>query len=451
MRKRKIFSTIIYLLIIFAILYGVNAVFTKFGFADYLKARYNDNAKTFFYRDEKEKYSNQNSYCIYSKEYNDAIFYKKIKVEPNTAYKISCMVKTDNVATQKDISMAGANISILESTEKSRSVVGTQDWQKLELMFDSNDREEVCIAFRLGGYEDNAKGKAWFSDIKLEKGYIDGSTDWNFICFIFKNVDVNIDGENIKLSMSDEDVYIIEENLERFEDSIYELSHGKMTAIYETYIIEEPVSNISYDEEHGYYIDPLDIKDIIEPYLKKDDYDYIFSAVRLGDVNKHIEIPVNDWIGLGGMDYLGIGFSNIRLPNDKNSHMYKYNVRVNTFPEEVFIHEFIHTLERILKDSNYDIPALHDYEKYGYKSESKVGLKKWYEDYMNCEIKDNEQYIGLDDIVFTKKPMHRKNFEYTTELEFDKDTNNLIIRTVMFVEKMGREIQLIKQTIEEQY
>lgn len=40
------------------------------------------------------------------------------------------------------------------------------------------------------------------------------------------------------------------------------------------------------------------------------------------------------------MDYYGIGFSNIRLPNDSKSYIYKYDSRINAFPEEVFLHEF---------------------------------------------------------------------------------------------------------------
>ena len=37
----------------------------------------------------------------------------------------------------------------------------------------------------------------------------------------------------------------------------------------------------------------------------------------------------------GGMDYYGIGFSNIRLPNEEKSYIYKYKTGVNQFPEEV--------------------------------------------------------------------------------------------------------------------
>ena len=70
------------------------------------------------------------------------------------------------------------------------------------------------------------------------------------------------------------------------------------------------------------------------------------------------------------MDYYGIGFSNIRLPNEEKSYIYKYKTGVNQFPEEVFLHEFLHTLERNAKEYGYERPELHDYEKYGYKNET---------------------------------------------------------------------------------
>lgn len=127
------------------------------------------------------------------------------------------------------------------------------------------------------------------------------------------------------------------------------------------------------------------------------------------------------------MDLYGIGYSNIRLPNDSSSYIYTYNSYINTFPEEVFIHEFLHSLERILQERNYDIPNLHDYEKYGYKEEKVIGLKNWYKDYMNCNIKTDEgKLIGLNDVVYTLTPPAESDFKYSTEIDFDKETGNVI-------------------------
>ena len=130
------------------------------------------------------------------------------------------------------------------------------------------------------------------------------------------------------------------------------------------------------------------------------------------------------------MDLYGIGYSNIRLPNDKSSYIYIYNPQINTFPEEVFIHEFLHSLERILKERNYEIPNLHDYEKYGYEVQKLVGLREWYADYMCCNIKTNTgNNVGLDEIVYKLTPPAESDFRYSIEMEFNKEPDNLIEET----------------------
>lgn len=127
------------------------------------------------------------------------------------------------------------------------------------------------------------------------------------------------------------------------------------------------------------------------------------------------------------MDYLGIGYSNIRLPNNTANYIYTYDTRINLFPEEVFVHEFLHSLERTLQEYNYDIPELHDYNKYGYKEQKLIGLKDWYEVYMKNEIKTQTgKKIGLDPIVYKLKPVHKSNFTYSTEVDFVKEPQNII-------------------------
>ena len=120
------------------------------------------------------------------------------------------------------------------------------------------------------------------------------------------------------------------------------------------------------------------------------EYDHIFVVVRFGDSLHQNEIKVKDWIGLGGIDYYGIGFSNIRLPDKESSYLYQYDASRNTFPEEVWVHEFLHSLERTQKEYGYSVPALHDNEKYGYQNQRLVGLFEWYKDYMRKNITDNE-------------------------------------------------------------
>lgn len=182
--------------------------------------------------------------------------------------------------------------------EETEGITGTTDWQKVEFLFNSKDREEIKIGFRLGGNQDDSKGTAWFSDFSLEEGSLNNSKTWNFACFIFKNVDVEIEGKQEKISMSLNDIDVINRDIERFGKACKELSNNNMEVSYDIYEIDIPISSVTYSETYGYYIDPKDVKDIIKEYLNKKEYDHIFACAKLGDKNKGIEIPVNDWIGL---------------------------------------------------------------------------------------------------------------------------------------------------------
>ncbi len=144
------------------------------------------------------------------------------------------------------------------------------------------------------------------------------------------------------------------------------------------------------------------------------------------------------------MDYYGIGFSNIRLPNDSRSYIYKYNPRVNTFPEEVFLHEFLHSLERNAQEYGYERPELHDYEKYGYRNELLEGQKKWYTDYMNKKIETTEGYIGLPEEIYTLKPAKSSDFKSSYEInDVFKQSENIIEEIIEIFENLGRKIQLM--------
>ena len=140
------------------------------------------------------------------------------------------------------------------------------------------------------------------------------------------------------------------------------------------------------------------------------------------------------------MDYYGIGFSNIRLPNDSKNYIYKYNTRINTFPEEVFLHEFLHSLERTAKEYGYEIPELHDYLKYGYEEEKLIGQKKWYTDYMNKNINSENGKIGLPEEVYKLKPAKESNFRYSEKINEFKEPENIIEEVQQIWKQLSRKI-----------
>lgn len=126
------------------------------------------------------------------------------------------------------------------------------------------------------------------------------------------------------------------------------------------------------------------------------------------------------------MDYRNIGYSNIRLPKNDKDYTYKYDYRANTFPEEVFIHEFLHTLERNAQEYGFEIPALHDSSRYGYQSEPFIRLKNWYQDYMNQKIQYQGNQIGLPEELYTIKPVKTSNFEFTNTIDVFAEPDSIL-------------------------
>lgn len=421
MRKSRSFvGRVLYYFIVFILLIGVYKAYGLYkenNFNEYIRSEHTLGYAE-FKRDNKVKYSDMSSYRITNKEFNDAMFSKKVKVSPNTPYKVTCMVKTKDVVTENEPSLAGAQIVIGDTVERSNAITGTSDWTKLEFLFNSKNREEVDIGFRLGGYDDNVKGTAWFSDFTLEAGSENESTDWNFACFFFDEINAKIESngttKEVKTIMQDYDYYTMKNDMERFIDTCENLSNGLMTAEFDMFRISEPITSLSYDEQNGYYVGPKDVYTHIQKYLKEKEYDHIFVCMNLGDANNGISSDMTKWIGLGGMDYLQIGFSNVHIPMEDKEYLYHFEYNKNEFPEEVFIHEFLHTLERNAMENGYNIPELHDNEKYGYKETSLNGLKDWYRAYMTSTIKGN---IGLPKEVYKTKPVQPSDMEFSYSLK----------------------------------
>lgn len=427
MGQGKFIKNLIYIIIIVILLIILYKVYTSNNFNEYIRAEFNAGV-SHFSRDSEVKYSNMNSYRIDNPEFNDAMFFKTIKVVPNTSYKVTCMVKTDSVVNKTENTDAGAHICINDSTEKSDNVTGTSDWTKLEFVFNSKNREEVSIGFRLGGNFDNSTGTAWFSDISIEVGASNEDKNWKFLCLLFKETDVTLTENNkhYNFKLSYEDIEDMKACMNRFKYSMKELSNNKMNVSYDIKEVDIPISSMSHDDENGYFVAPYDVREVLDEYIKQGKYDHIFIAFRTGGTNQEEQIPVNSWIGLGSMEYRNIGFSNIRLPNSASNYIYKYDESVNVFPEEVFVHEFLHTLERNAEEYGYERPELHNNERYGYSDMKLTGLKQWYADYMNKKIKISQgEYIGLPEEIFTKKPSKTSDFEYSRQLDYFKEPSNI--------------------------
>ena len=73
----------------------------------------------------------------------------------------------------------------------------------------------------------------------------------------------------------------IKNTINRFANSCNTLSEGKMQAECDIYEINEPLTQLSYDEEFGYYIAPENVEKYIKETIQNNNYDHIFVVVRL--------------------------------------------------------------------------------------------------------------------------------------------------------------------------
>ncbi|OQB24762.1 MAG: putative dolichyl-phosphate-mannose--protein mannosyltransferase [Firmicutes bacterium ADurb.Bin182] len=94
---------------------------------------------------------------------NDSRLCLPIKCEPDSYYRISCDVKTKNAAGG-----VGANVSVEDSLATSKAVLGTNDWQRVELVGKTGSgQNELTVAVRLGGYGALSLGEAWFDNFSV--------------------------------------------------------------------------------------------------------------------------------------------------------------------------------------------------------------------------------------------------------------------------------------------
>ena len=292
------------LLITTAVLVVLFNMFRANDFGEFIRAEYRLGTSSFTRDNTHVTESGRRSYKIQSDEFNNAIFYKTLEVMPNTLYRVTAMVKTENVESEDTRVNAGAAISIVGTFEISRAITGTNDWQEIEFKFNSRDRESVEIGFRLGGNRSDSRGTAWFSDFTVEEGTREESSYWRMACFIIRNVDayigdsLTVPEENINLSMTKEDENLIRANMRRFQNTVAIMSENRMSVSYEIYEIDVPLTTLSYSQQFGYHVDAVDIRNIIENYIKEREYDHVFVVVRLGDERRNVEIPIYDWIGL---------------------------------------------------------------------------------------------------------------------------------------------------------
>lgn len=102
---------------------------------------------------------------IVSLSENDARLCQSVKVRPDTVYRISCMVRTENVTGH-----CGATVGVKDLAVSGTAVSGTSGWQTVELVGKTAPGQKtLSVTFGIGTYGSLGAGTAWFDDISIEQ------------------------------------------------------------------------------------------------------------------------------------------------------------------------------------------------------------------------------------------------------------------------------------------
>ncbi len=98
---------------------------------------------------------------------NDARFVRELEVEPDTEYRFSCRVRSENIGSAS----RGAGISVLDIQDGSPDIKTSHgDWQSLEFYGKTGaDQHKISVTVGIGGYGSLNSGSAWFRDVAVEK------------------------------------------------------------------------------------------------------------------------------------------------------------------------------------------------------------------------------------------------------------------------------------------
>ena len=105
-----------------------------------------------------------------SREENDLRLTQTVEVEENTAYVLKAEVSASNVLGGKGATLSVDNFSIDGCYIYSKSIIGSEDWTEIQLVFRTGEGQTlICAALRLGGYSEMSTGTVRFRNVSLSR------------------------------------------------------------------------------------------------------------------------------------------------------------------------------------------------------------------------------------------------------------------------------------------
>lgn len=122
--------------------------------------------RAIFEVDSSVAHTGKRSVKISSADGGDVSWSTVVPVKPYSKYKLSGWIKTQDLKPVGGAKGALFNLHGLDGFQ-TKAVTGTQDWTKVELVFDTEANDAVQVNCLFGGWG-KATGTAWYDDVELE-------------------------------------------------------------------------------------------------------------------------------------------------------------------------------------------------------------------------------------------------------------------------------------------
>jgi len=369
------------------------------------------------YTDDSVTYNGKPSIVI---ENTEAICYairRLMEVEPNSTYYFSAMVKYEGDQTDYGAGVADDSTSQGESNN-------TSEWKRVECKLTATEEGLIIPKLRNDTRGGNGKGKAYFSDIRLEKEESLETNEWNFLVLIFRNAKVDNaktyygDVRDWESSMTDEEVQLTIDAVNTLPNLFETMSEGKMQVEdFDIITIDKTLTELTYlSDELLYGMEPYDadFSEILDSYIGNKIYDQIICIADLEGVS-----GVG---GLGGSTYKDAQFCQM------TSISWFINKAGTTGVAGAVVHEVLHGLESRTKARDPEkYVGLHDGEINGYEYDEEYEYLEWYQTYMRCEV---QGHLGVSPKAYINKRVTGRTLVKSGMMELDSRIDSG--RTEMF-------------------
>jgi hypothetical protein len=239
---------------------------------------------------------------------------------------------------------------------------------------------------------------------------------WRVLWLIMPNVSATLkNGTAFSMQMSQTDINKVSAMAPRFENYIESASGNGVDIEAEVFVSQQAASLSMWNEDlNSYWVGPNDIPADAKAKYRTGSYDSIVATVRLNGASNS---GISD--GFWGLANLGAdnvsGYALVQMLEGLDPSWWLDVAPNNTYPEEVWVHEWVHTLEFYYKHKvGYEfgqdhMPGADDSGKYNYENDATQayhGFRQFYSDIFTASVWDESisKYVGITEDMWKIRP-----------------------------------------------